>query len=239
MDFRITIPNQSGELIGLLNKNSPETLYISCHGYGGSKDDSVVTGLSVALARHGFSTFRFDFSGTGESTGGSGILVERQAGDLLQVLDYFRTFPKIILIGASLGALPTVLTSLKSAKVTAIVTVNGFFAKPPRDRKYWRAFMGVRILTLIVPRFRRAYRQFTLSFRPEKIKVPTLVICTKKDKAVDYRQSVDFYNLLTVRNKRLAILPLASHDISGAGDVDRVVDEIISWGNNREKRKNR
>jgi alpha-beta hydrolase superfamily lysophospholipase len=229
METRITIPNDDSVLVGILHKKSVKTLFIVCHGYGGSKDDTAMTGISRGLAGRGFSSFRFDFSGTGESTGPAGMLVEKQTEDLLTVVNFFRSYPRIVLVGGSLGVLPVILSALTSAKISAIITFNGFFGKMPESGKYRRIFFWIRLLTLVVPRFRKAYRKFTLLFRPENITVPVLVICSENDTIVDYRQSVNFYNKLKVKNKKLAILPLAAHGLSEKGDTDKVVAEICAW----------
>jgi alpha-beta hydrolase superfamily lysophospholipase len=229
METRIIIPNNGGKLVGILHKKSAETLFIVCHGYGGSKDDAALTGISRGLAKRGLSAFRFDFSGTGESSGRAGVIIEKQTDDLLNVINCFRSYPEIVLVGGSLGALPVILASLTTTRISAIITFNGFFGKRPPSGQYRKIYFWIRLLTVINPHLRRAYRKFTDEFRPEKIAVPVLVICSKSDATVDYRQSVDFYNKLTTKNKKLAVLPLASHGLSQKGDTGKVVTEICAW----------
>jgi hypothetical protein len=84
---------------------------VLCHPhplYGGHMDNHIVTTMQRCFQRQGLSTLRFNFRGTGRSTGrhGDGI-GERE--DVVGVLDYLRTefslsSGSVILAGYSFGA---------------------------------------------------------------------------------------------------------------------------------------
>jgi len=130
MNSKVIIQSSSGKLVGVLHKKSNTTLIIICHGLGGSKDFPSIKMLADALWTKGFSVFRFDFSGVGESDRLIIPTLDRQVKDIGAVLNYFRAFKKIILIGGSLGALSATLATLKYSHVSSLVTINGFFGSP-------------------------------------------------------------------------------------------------------------
>ena len=59
------------KLCGILNETeSKNTIVVLCHGIRGNKEEwGVFTSLSEKLLENGYSSFRFDFNGHGESEG--------------------------------------------------------------------------------------------------------------------------------------------------------------------------
>ncbi|KAJ4773973.1 Alpha/beta-Hydrolases superfamily protein [Rhynchospora pubera] len=69
-ETRITITSEHGEkLVGILHDTGSKKIVILCHGLRDTKDHNTVVSIASALTRIGISSFRFDFSGNGESEG--------------------------------------------------------------------------------------------------------------------------------------------------------------------------
>lgn len=226
----LTITNNGGnKLVGIFNPGKGKKLIIICNGHNSTKEHPSIVGLAEGLNRKGYDVFRFDFSGTGESEGIRKIFIEQQVGDLDSVVNYFKKYKTIILLGGSLGALPAAIVSILNKKVTNLVAVNGFFGghelgKLNKARLTYSIF---RIATILLPKYRKDYEYFKNNLIPEKIKIPTLVLFTKNDKVVSPIQSKRFYSKLTgTKNKKLLVLPLLKHNLSGIGDVEKIVNEI-------------
>ena len=198
---------------------------VICHGLGGSKDYPTIKKLAEALWERGFSVFRFDFSGIGESDGPFIFHLDCQVRGVGAVLNHFRAYKKIILIGGSLGALSATLATIRYPNVSALVTINGFFGSHSLDVHHKVLYYTWRLLAGILPSFQQDKLLITKGFQPENIPVPVLVICTKRDHVVDYHQSFDFYNQLKTK-KKLEILPLEKHNLKGPSDVIRVANAI-------------
>ncbi|KAH7314735.1 hypothetical protein KP509_21G018100 [Ceratopteris richardii] len=104
---KVSILNKKGEnLVGILEDNGSSQI-ILCHGFRSSKENGVLTSLSSKFLSMRFSTFRFDFSGSGESEGyfqyGS---YWKDAEDLSSVVTYWRDHGRKVdaLVGHSKGS---------------------------------------------------------------------------------------------------------------------------------------
>ncbi|XP_058073882.1 uncharacterized protein LOC131222731 isoform X2 [Magnolia sinica] len=104
---KITIPNNRGEkLVGILLETGSRELVVICHGFQSSKEGKTIASVAAALTREGISTFRFDFSGNGESEGSFQYGNYREeADDLHAVVLYFSGIKREIsaIIGHSKG----------------------------------------------------------------------------------------------------------------------------------------
>ena len=108
MESRITIECQKIRLEARLNRNASQKAVIICHPhplYGGDMDNPVVMTIARAFFEKGFTTLRFNFRGTGKSTGG----FENGKGeqeDIRAAMEYMadQEFLDITLAGYSFGA---------------------------------------------------------------------------------------------------------------------------------------
>ncbi|MEX0621446.1 MAG: alpha/beta fold hydrolase [Candidatus Woykebacteria bacterium] len=76
---------------------------VMCHGYGSSKNSTSTTGLSSELVKKGITTFRFDFTGCGQSEGKLADLVPSQGLDDLKSAISHMGFGDFALYGSSFG----------------------------------------------------------------------------------------------------------------------------------------
>lgn len=109
MSSTVTINCQNIRLEAVLNENSQRNAVVITHPhplYGGNMDNHVVLTIEKAFLSQGFSTLRFNFRGTGNSTGMFDNGVGEQE-DVLAVLSYLKNqknFEKIVLAGYSFGS---------------------------------------------------------------------------------------------------------------------------------------
>ncbi|KAI5072383.1 hypothetical protein GOP47_0012993 [Adiantum capillus-veneris] len=128
---KLSIPNGRGEkLVGILEDTTSSHVIILCHGFRSSKEDGVLSSLSSTFIAMGLSTFRFDFSGSGESEGtfqyGS---YWTDAEDLRCVVCYWRAQGRQVdtLVGHSKGGNAVLLYASKYKDVGTLVNISGRF----------------------------------------------------------------------------------------------------------------
>ncbi|KAG7023667.1 hypothetical protein SDJN02_14693 [Cucurbita argyrosperma subsp. argyrosperma] len=119
-----------GKLAGILHEAGSLHIVILCHGYMSSKDDEVVLNLAAAFDREGISSFRFDFSGNGESDGSFQLgNYECEADELHAIVQYFNEANRSVcaIIGHSKGADDVLVYASKYKDVDIVVNVSGRF----------------------------------------------------------------------------------------------------------------
>jgi alpha-beta hydrolase superfamily lysophospholipase len=103
---------------------------VTCHGLGASKDSDKYLLLGAELAGAGFATARFDFRGTGESTGRPDeATVSTRIEDALAVLDYLGRDARLDaarsgLVGSSMGGFIALHVAARRPPRIAVVTWN-------------------------------------------------------------------------------------------------------------------
>ncbi|KAL5698659.1 hypothetical protein ACHQM5_029667 [Ranunculus cassubicifolius] len=128
--IRIIIRNKYGEnLVGLLHESlCSRELVILCHGFLSSKECRSLVSIANGLANEGISSFRFDFSGNGESEGSylSGTY-GREAEDLHAVVLHFTGTKRVIrsIVGHSKGANVVLLYASRYHDVRTLVNISG------------------------------------------------------------------------------------------------------------------
>jgi esterase/lipase len=228
MDQKIQIENNKKQkLIGLLSELSHDTLVILCHGFTATKNKAGFNYLTGDLANKDISTFRFDFSGSGESEGSKTLSLKQQVDDLSAVINYFKTYKHIYLLGHSLGILSALICS-KLPEVTGIISINGFFQGKIYRSDFNRAYQTLRVLRFFVPRIHDEWEHMIINVKPEKIAKPMLIITTENDNVLDYRQSINFGNSLT-HNHCVETLRLSGHSIDIAKDGEIIAKLISQW----------
>jgi alpha-beta hydrolase superfamily lysophospholipase len=223
----VTISNTQGyKLKGLFHQGKGKKLIIICNGYGCTKEFSSIRYLAEGLTTKGYDVFRFDFSGTGESEGRKGVFFRQMVDDISSVVDYFKMYKTVILLGGSLGAICASIASVRNPRVTHLITVNGYFGKSALDAKHKILFLLYRLATFVHDAYRQDYTFLEANYLPEKLTVPVFVIYTKADTVVDPIQSEEFYALLHSSQKECIPLPLERHDLTGNHDISRIINSI-------------
>ena len=128
MELSITIECGNIKLEGSLRKNTSQNAVIICHPhplYGGNMENPVVMTIADSFFEKGFTTLRFNFRGTCNSSGmfdnGKGEQDDiRAAISWLMENDY----QKIILAGYSFGAKMNALVVSKGCKIEDHIMVS-------------------------------------------------------------------------------------------------------------------
>lgn len=128
MSERVTIECENIQLEGVLQKNTREKAVIICHPhpvYGGNMDNPIVMTMEESFFEKGFTTLRFNFRGTCNSTGqfdnGNG-----EQEDILAAISYLvgNSYRKISLAGYSFGARMTAAVISKGCKIEDHIMVS-------------------------------------------------------------------------------------------------------------------
>ncbi|KAJ0964495.1 hypothetical protein J5N97_025633 [Dioscorea zingiberensis] len=129
---KVTVPNNYGEmLVGVLHRTSSSRLVILCHGFQSSKEDKSLLTLADALTKEGFSAFRFDFAGNGESDGifqyGN---YRKEAADLRAVIMYLskQKYDVCAIVGHSKGGNAVLLYASIYGGIDTVINISGRFA---------------------------------------------------------------------------------------------------------------
>lgn len=126
---RVIIPNKHGEkLVGILQDSGTKEIVILCHGFRSSKESKTLVNLAAALEKAGISSFRFDFSGNGESDGSFQYgNYWREAEDLHAVTQHFLESNRLVtaIVGHSKGGGVVLLYASKYHDIKAVVNLSG------------------------------------------------------------------------------------------------------------------
>jgi len=100
--------NNNVKLCGIINKTNSDKIVIMCHGIRGNKEEcGSFTYLAKRLQKEGYSSFRFDFNGHGESEGKDyEMTISKEILDLEFTIKMLKKegYKEFILLGASFGA---------------------------------------------------------------------------------------------------------------------------------------
>ncbi len=128
MESNIVIECGNIKLEGVLHKNSSQKAVIICHPhplYGGNMENSVVMTIAEPFFEKGFTTLRFNFRGTGNSTGmfdnGNG-----EQEDIRAAMTWLTEngYKKIYLAGYSFGARMNALVVSKGCQIEDHIMVS-------------------------------------------------------------------------------------------------------------------
>jgi pimeloyl-ACP methyl ester carboxylesterase len=209
-------------LSGELRKAPSDQLVVLCHGYKSSSRSPAVSAITSGLHEKGYATFAFDFPE------GSDVDVRRQVSDIADVLQHLDHYKRFILVATSYGALSASIAAINIARVSGLVTVNGFFGLGKLGKERRRTFRLFRLGSLVLPRYRKIWKYFKAELRPEALAVPVLVIHSQVDQQVFIEQSRYFFKNIA-SPKQFITLEHATHGLSGPGDVAVVVAAIDGW----------
>jgi uncharacterized protein len=232
---KLEILNSKNEkLSGILEETSDEDnkkkLVILCHGFLGHKNNCFFPELSKILNDAGYSTFRFDFSGYGESEGKfEENTITKNIEDIKTVVEHFKKKGNVILslIGHSMGGTEVLCykskyndaksvisiaprvyndeTSVKkkySKEQLDILETQGYFIFDKNEKQYKisKEFIDDRI---------KNYEDIRV--RVKKISCPVLLIHGDADTTTSCDQSKDLAKVLN-KKSMLKIVPNEDHN---------------------------
>lgn len=131
--------------MGLLHETGSKEIVVLCHGFQSTKEDRTMVTLAHALEKEGISTFRFDFSGNGESEGqfefGNYF---KEVDDLHSVIQHFRGVNRAVpaIVGHSKGGNVVLLYASKYHDIHNVVNVSGRYnLKAGIEERFGKDFM--------------------------------------------------------------------------------------------------
>ena len=211
-----------GEIIGELRQKHPtKRLLIICNGLRASVDHPTTKAISEGLYEKGHAVVTFNFSDT------RGTNIQQQVTDILQLIQHFKSYESVVLLGASFGALSSSIAAIQSSKVKGLVTVNGFFGLPHLGLFRLLQYLIFKI-QMHVGRGKKIWQFFTNEFQVQKITCPVLVIHSKADKDVFIRQSAYFYAQL-LAPKEFYTLKTSDHNLQPGNEINATVEAINTW----------
>ncbi|KAG4929599.1 hypothetical protein JHK82_046664 [Glycine max] len=126
---KVIITNKYGnKLVGILHESGTKEIVILCHGLRSTKEDDIIKNLAAALENAGVSSFRFDFTGNGESEGSFEFgHYWREVDDLHDVVQHFHgaNHKVIAIIGHSKGGSVVLLYASKHHDIKTVVNLSG------------------------------------------------------------------------------------------------------------------
>lgn len=221
--------NKEGlKLVGILEtpEAKTKTCIILCHGATVDKEEGgIFTELSSRLVKAGFSTFRFDFRGHGESEGNSAdMTISNQKQDLESVLRFLKMkgYERFGILSASFsgGAVSLFVLSHQN-KIKALIYWNSVL-----DYKYllkrWlsgnenkrlneKGFV-IRSKTKYGKKLIKQVSELVLDTKLKELRIPVLFVHGDKDSHVPYSDSVKYSRML---NSRLETIHGAEHGFHG------------------------
>jgi pimeloyl-ACP methyl ester carboxylesterase len=127
MKQKVHFPSSKGhQLYGVLSDPLGDVyrpMIVLCHGLSTSKDGRTCVRLEEIFNRNGFSTFRFDFFGHGESEGDFANVTISEAVDDVQCAIQFvkdKGYERIGLVGSSFGGMASILFAGQSEDLFAL-----------------------------------------------------------------------------------------------------------------------
>jgi hypothetical protein len=214
------------------------------HGFTGDRMEShwIFVKCSRALAEEGIASFRFDFSGSGESDGDfREVTVRGEIAEGRAAVEFFRgqngiDAEHVGLLGFSMGG--AVAAALApSLEVQALVLWSAL-AHTARLRE-----LMVK-LTKPIPGKPAAVeydaREISVRFMDDALKVepirhlkqykgPTLILHPGKDESVPASHARDFYRACGAKTKDLVVIPGADHVFTSLAWEREVITRTVEW----------
>lgn len=250
----VTFPFNNFNLSGAIHfpasieEKTPTLIFV--HGFVGSKVGE--HRLFVKAARYfselGFSVFRFDFSGCGESDGDyRSVTVTQQIRELQAAIDYISTYDvvdekQITVIGHSLGGAVSSLTAAIDNRINKLILWSPV-ARPFKDIT---RITGLHAVESAIQYGKYDYQGFYLGhtfFQDLKQHKPltdiesytgdTLVIHASQDKDVPKENGHDYYTALKKRNpnqkSKLLFIENADHTFSSYSYENQLFELTYEW----------
>jgi alpha-beta hydrolase superfamily lysophospholipase len=221
----IFIPfEKNSEIIGTLHssKNS-STLLILCHGFTDNKDVFGIKRLAELLEQS-INVFRFTFTDKEPD-----LTIESK--NLLKVTEYFSgQYKTIVVAGHSLGGLSALLSTFNNSRIDKLILINPFVYY--FKKVVWRFRKILLIGSLLYPfshRMRTNLAFYFKTLKPNRIKLPTLIIVGEKDQIVSPIHGKTLYKEIESTQKKLIINNEIDHGLTSEYYLQAVANYIINW----------
>ena len=240
---KVYFQNSRGQkLCGILSvPEFSRSVVVMCHGFGSNKDATSSRLLAEELNKNGISTFRFDFSGRGESEGSiEETTISDAIDDLKGAVNFvYEMFDKLFLYGSSFGGAVSLGYAAKDSRIILLALkspVSSYVDKREKELgeegiKRWKeqGFMeyqtGDKIYKLPYKFYEDAVKYNYLFY--DHIKIPVLIVHGNKDEEVPVSQSLELAKHL--KNPKLEIVKGADHKYTTKSHFDKSIKIISGW----------
>ncbi len=231
-------------------ENAPEAALdkyptvILTHGFAAEKtEEGMFDDIAKSLTEDGFSVYRFDFSGCGESEGDySKTSLTKLIKDLRSIIDFVKKQPKVDsdrlgLVGMSFGT--TVAIGLNAPEIKSYVLL-GSVANPyevlknlfqqytfnPEGESFRITSEGRRIK--MGPQFWQDLLSYNLLKKISEIRKPICIIHGEKDSAAPLQEAKIFYQNAK-EPKKLVIIKNSDHGFYQSIERREMIKELTDW----------
>lgn len=210
-------------------KDKPSLLIL--HALTGKKENKTINFLAKNIAKQGYNTIQFDFSGHGESEGKlKESTVTKQLEDINSVLNQINT-EKIILIGNSFSVITSLAFAKKNRKVVGLILISGranyleYIESLEKKRDKYRLTSDV----FVDESFIIDYKKYNPLENIKSFKNPVLIVHGENDRVIPKKDAELLYDYSDSLRKYLFILPQAGHRFLTDKQKIRVLDKIIEF----------
>ncbi len=242
MEHKLFFDNGNGIVLsGIMNK-PPETadkVIILAHGYGSHKNRPKYLRFAEEFEKRNIATFRFDFSGRGDSEGNfEDITISEGSNDVLKAIGLLKSkdFSRIGLIGVSFGGISSAIASSKTddLKVLVLVCPVSDYVKKhilkfsEEGIKNWKetGYAQVEGKPLRYRFFEDAKNNIVYDVA-DRINAPTLIIHGTEDEMVPYEQSVKTSRI--IKNCRLESIEGCDHGFSEKKHFEKMIRLAVDF----------
>ena len=243
---KVIIKNSCGEkLIGVLhNSKNSDKLAIVCIGRVCTKDEHFYPELCKSLSKNGFNTFRFDFSGNGESEGKfEDSTASKDIQDIKSVVGYFKNIYEIsCVIGHSQGSVEVLLYQARYGLARSVVDIAGYSdQRDATTKKYSKDKIKElnkngsielkawgKSFNLYKKYFRDRLKYGDIRSQARKIKEPILVIHGTEDTDVPFKNGILMKKALK-KNDVFISIKGADHFFINEIHRTELIKSIITW----------
>ncbi|MCP2520727.1 alpha/beta fold hydrolase [SCandidatus Aminicenantes bacterium Aminicenantia_JdfR_composite] len=248
MKEKIFYKNSSGfKLCGILSNPifpKKEKVVILCHGFTTDKNSITNLILEKILNESEISTFRFDFTGHGESEGELGnITISKAVDDVLTSIQFLKRldYSKIGLIGSSFGGLASILASSRSKDIqvmalkSPVSDLYELFVLQAGEHliEKWKNEGYIDYTSVNGDNFKLDYsllkeaEEINVYKIASEIKIPVLIVHGDHDESVPLNQSKNLASLL--KNCKLEIIKGADHRYSDSKHFNKMISLISDF----------
>ncbi len=201
-----------------LGEDGADAVVVIAHGLTANKDDPKVVALADELFAAGYDVVTYDSRGHGDS-GGVCTLGKFEELDVAAVVDWARSRAgRIVLVGASMGAVGVLAYAARHPELTGVVTVSSpgewrlplrwrslvtaWLARTGPGRRWAEQKMRVRIGPWVSPATARSHLP--------QVRCPVVVIHGEQDPIIPRRSSLA-HRLVEDARRELVLVPTMGH----------------------------
>jgi len=241
---KVRIKNEAGEtLVGVetlpdqSKDRYPTVIFV--HGFAYYKEeDGIFVELARRLAEIGIASYRFDFSGCGESEGDYiNATLSKLRDDLALILEYVKSRPTVDQnrLGIAAQSFGTTTTIALAPQIKALVLMGSIInAKEVMRNLFGSGYnpSGISVrerkdeTIKIKPDFWKDFENYDLVSNVKQIKSPVLLIHGSEDDHVPLSEMGAIYSIVTAPKEK-AILEDAGHDLNPKRS--EMYEIVVDW----------